>query len=150
MATTASGLPYPVGTDRVMDGDDAIKALAEALTPSAWTVLPLASGILVNAGRTPRLRSYGDGTVEMVGQIVRQGGSDFGTGSMTVATVPAGFLPGGAVDIWTIIIAAATPGAYLRMTVNATTGEIQVAAAPGPTNAAWLIGRWAGGPYYRP
>jgi hypothetical protein len=31
MATTASGYPYPVGTDRVMDGDDAIHALADAI-----------------------------------------------------------------------------------------------------------------------
>jgi len=30
-STTTQGYPYPVGTDRVMDGDDAIKALAEAL-----------------------------------------------------------------------------------------------------------------------
>jgi hypothetical protein len=29
MATTAGGLPYPIGTDKVVDGDDAIKALAE-------------------------------------------------------------------------------------------------------------------------
>jgi hypothetical protein len=28
MATTPGGLPYPVGTDHVVDGDDAIKALA--------------------------------------------------------------------------------------------------------------------------
>ena len=28
---TALGYPYPVGTDRVMDGDDAIKALAQAV-----------------------------------------------------------------------------------------------------------------------
>ncbi len=28
---TAKGYPYPVGTDRVMDGDDAIKALATAV-----------------------------------------------------------------------------------------------------------------------
>lgn len=27
-ATTATGWPYPLGTDRVMDGDDAIKNLA--------------------------------------------------------------------------------------------------------------------------
>jgi hypothetical protein len=31
MASTARGYPYPVGTDRVMDGDDAIKALAQAV-----------------------------------------------------------------------------------------------------------------------
>lgn len=30
-ATTPNGLPYPLGTDRVMDGDDAIKALATAI-----------------------------------------------------------------------------------------------------------------------
>lgn len=28
-ATTTRGFPYPVGTDRVMDGDDAIRSLAE-------------------------------------------------------------------------------------------------------------------------
>src|SRR4029078_9899235 len=32
MATTVDGFPYPVGTDLVKDGDNAIKALAEALT----------------------------------------------------------------------------------------------------------------------
>ena len=31
MASTPSGLPYPVGTDKVVDGDNAIKALAEAI-----------------------------------------------------------------------------------------------------------------------
>lgn len=31
MATTVGGLPYPVGTDKVVQGDDAIKALADAL-----------------------------------------------------------------------------------------------------------------------
>jgi len=30
-STTSKGYPFPVGTDRVMDGDDAIKALAEAV-----------------------------------------------------------------------------------------------------------------------
>jgi hypothetical protein len=37
-STTTKGYPYPVGTDRVMDGDDAIKALAEAVdSDSAFT-----------------------------------------------------------------------------------------------------------------
>jgi hypothetical protein len=30
-SVTPKGYPYPVGTDRVMDGDDAIKALATAV-----------------------------------------------------------------------------------------------------------------------
>ena len=43
MATTPGGLPYPLGTDFVVDGDDAIHALATALRPTApnvrdWTV----------------------------------------------------------------------------------------------------------------
>ena len=42
--TTRTGLPYPVGTDRVMDGDDAIKALAERLdgTTAAQASVPFA------------------------------------------------------------------------------------------------------------
>jgi len=31
MATNAKGYPYPLGTDRVMDGDDVIHALADAV-----------------------------------------------------------------------------------------------------------------------
>jgi hypothetical protein len=30
--TTATGLPFPTGTDLVVDGDDAIRALAEKIT----------------------------------------------------------------------------------------------------------------------
>jgi hypothetical protein len=30
-ANTANGYPYPLGTDRVMDGDDSIHALAQAV-----------------------------------------------------------------------------------------------------------------------
>lgn len=33
-STTTLGYPYPVGTDRLMDGDDAIKALAEKVDSS--------------------------------------------------------------------------------------------------------------------
>jgi hypothetical protein len=42
MALTARGYPYPVGTDRVMDGDNAIKALADKvdqrLNGGTWAV----------------------------------------------------------------------------------------------------------------
>ena len=37
--TPNSGLPYPLGTDRVMDGDDAIHSLATALDGSNWASL---------------------------------------------------------------------------------------------------------------
>lgn len=56
--TTAKGYPYPVGTDRVMDGDDAIKALAEALDADATQVtraLTTGQGPLVVNTSTPIL-----------------------------------------------------------------------------------------------
>lgn len=43
MATTSKGFPYPLGTDRVMDGDDAIKALAQKVDGSVGL---LASGVV--------------------------------------------------------------------------------------------------------
>ena len=36
-STTPHGLPYPVGTDRIMDGDNAIQALAEAVDTALWS-----------------------------------------------------------------------------------------------------------------
>ena len=36
MATTDSGLPYPIGTDKVRDGDNAIEALARAVEARIW------------------------------------------------------------------------------------------------------------------
>lgn len=46
MATTSDGLPYPVGTDLVRDGDNAIQALAVAIAQlSRW----------IKAGRVDRV-----------------------------------------------------------------------------------------------
>lgn len=47
MALTPGGLPYPLGTDKVVDGDNAIRALAEATEArigikSKTTLVPLA------------------------------------------------------------------------------------------------------------
>lgn len=47
--TTAEGLPYPTGTDKVRDGDNAIKALAE----SAGTALVLP--LNTSAGKISRV-----------------------------------------------------------------------------------------------
>lgn len=49
MATTALGFPYPLGTDRVMDGDDAIRALAEAVD-SKLGVTAAGAGVIVGTG----------------------------------------------------------------------------------------------------
>lgn len=47
MANTTHGLPYPVGTDRVMDGDNVIRSLAEALDPAV-----INPGVVAAAGWT--------------------------------------------------------------------------------------------------
>jgi hypothetical protein len=54
MATTPNGLPYPVGTDQVKDGDNAIQALAVAADKAdtiAWAGAQLASAG-ISTGRT--------------------------------------------------------------------------------------------------
>jgi hypothetical protein len=50
MATTSKGYPYPVGTDRVADGDDAIKALAEAVNSDALITRATTVGHSLPAG----------------------------------------------------------------------------------------------------
>jgi len=62
-SATPKGYPYPVGTDRVMDGDDAIKALATAVDT--------------------KLGAAAAGTVDFTGLTAG------GTGSVTI-TFPAG------------------------------------------------------------
>lgn len=53
-ANNAYGYPYPLGTDRLMDGDDAIKALADAIMNklryalmSGTVTVPVSSGSAV-------------------------------------------------------------------------------------------------------
>lgn len=50
MATTVGGLPYPVGTDKVVDGDDAIKALAEAVDARPYAALRRTTALSIIAG----------------------------------------------------------------------------------------------------
>jgi hypothetical protein len=65
--TTTHGLPYPTGTDLIMNGDNAMQALAEAIDAKTLTapgVLTLAA-----AGFTPAANFTG-----MVGAVIRRGG----------------------------------------------------------------------------
>lgn len=48
-SATTRGYPFPVGTDRVMDGDDSIKALAEAVDSDACFTKAAATGQAVTA-----------------------------------------------------------------------------------------------------
>lgn len=57
--TTTHGLPYPIGTDRVMDGDNAMQALAEAVDAAVWagTGAPGPPGVWVNVAATTTICS---------------------------------------------------------------------------------------------
>jgi hypothetical protein len=50
MGTTPHGAPYPDGTGKVVDGDNAIKALAEWIDPrSPWKVYATSGGYTTNS-----------------------------------------------------------------------------------------------------
>lgn len=74
MATTAGGLPYPVGTDRVVDGDNAIRALAEALDPrvtdTGWIAVTAFQNGFSGVGGSVYYR-YRNGMVALSGQLYR-------------------------------------------------------------------------------
>ena len=48
-STTKKGLPYPIGTDRVMDGDNAIQALAEAVDVGKGIVFGTVNCVATNS-----------------------------------------------------------------------------------------------------
>jgi len=50
MATTPGGLPYPIGTDFVVDGDNAIRALAEELDGEIYSRWAFLSGMQALVG----------------------------------------------------------------------------------------------------
>lgn len=53
-STTPNGYPFPVGTDLVMDGDNAMQALAEAVDGTCLTTRALTTGhSLTGAANTP-------------------------------------------------------------------------------------------------
>jgi hypothetical protein len=83
-------VPYPVGSDRVMDGDNAMQAIAdrvEALANPAWKALPVAAGWGPLAGA--QAPEYG----KVWGFLCVRGMVAAVTGATTVvATLPAGFV----------------------------------------------------------
>lgn len=50
MGTTSKGYPYPEGTDLVVDGDDAIEALAEAIDAKLPAAMTAGNASIPNAG----------------------------------------------------------------------------------------------------
>lgn len=104
-ATPIYALPYPTGTDRVMDGDNAIQALAERTElvlntpPSAWAVPALLNGWVpfgVAGYINPRYRKI-NGIVYVQG-LAKSGATAPGT---VIFNLPAGFRPSGKLQIVT-------------------------------------------------
>lgn len=93
MGTTANGLPWPEGTDFVVDGDDAIRELAEALDPHIGAYYAYAR---------------------------RADSGQFGSGSMTTLLNVSGPLPAGVYLItWAWKLSnSATATLYLRGQAN--------------------------------
>lgn len=91
MALTTNGLPYPVGTDLVVDGDDAIRALAEALDPRVPP--PLTSALVGldtakwNVTEHVLQRRYGMWTLVL--SMSNKIAEAFGPGSFSCGTIPA-------------------------------------------------------------
>jgi hypothetical protein len=84
MATTSGRLPYPVGTDKVVNGDDAIAALAQKIDDGAYyggTIRALnnaVSGVLTqNTWQTVPLGAYSDVSLPTNAGIALPGNSTF-------------------------------------------------------------------------
>lgn len=105
---------------------------------TAWTPLPLASGIVSHAdnfGFPPQYRKVGD-EVQIRGVVRRSSGS-FGTGNTLIATLPVGFRPadpGGGAVTPVIYASSASSGAISTRIQFNLDGTVYVATAG---SSAW-------------
>lgn len=83
MAQTTNGIPYPIGTDRVMDGDNAMEAIARAVDPSVASTTTTGA---LSAGVTGRCNAYRRGrSVFVVFDLTTASGTGAG---FALATLP--------------------------------------------------------------
>lgn len=125
-ATTPNlALPYPLGTDRVMDGDDAIHSLATALDGTAWVGIAAFANGWTNFGGGYQAARYRKQAGELwLEGVIRPGGN-----GAAAFTLPAGFV----IPATTLAVAGASTGAaYVYMD---TTGAVVPSFVAG---AAWV------------
>lgn len=94
-ATTANGLPYPLGTDLIVNGDNDIQALARALDPSYASLTLESNFVRLDATyRNPAYRMIA-GVMTVIGTWLRRGTNATVTNgtAYTVAILPTGFRP---------------------------------------------------------
>jgi hypothetical protein len=119
--TTSLALPYPVGTDRVMDGDNAMQALAERLD----AVIAGTTGIISpGAGLTILSDNRVWRRATMCGFPIKWSVTAPFAAAASVGSVPAGFRP--PVD-WSIVCYQG-PSQVATLTVRAN-GNIHTEAA---------------------
>jgi hypothetical protein len=152
MALTPGGLPYPVGTDKVVDGDDAIHALALGVDPAfiAWvpyTPTWAAGGTPVTLGTggavTGRRRKVGK-TVDV--KVLALTGTGFNGGAASAPwtwTLPTGIgLPN---DHYSVSGWVQAPGGAIALAVIAAhivaNGTVIDTGVTGPGNT--LVGGFA-------
>jgi hypothetical protein len=134
VATTPNGLPYPLGTDHVVDGDDAIRALADALdtllltpwTPYTPTYANFNPGASVVTARSKKVGK----TVQSLGRIVMGAGfAMFGNPTITLP-YPAAHAAGQAIGTVAIVDSGTTIFTG-TMTISTATAMLPIAGISG-------------------
>lgn len=141
-SNTPNGLPYPVGTDRVADGDNAIRALAEAVDPFAGDTGWITVG---SGGSAP---AYGAGMSDAspatdyrtrfrrVGKMVTVAVAVQRTNTLVIFTLPAGYRP--SVPVFVAFGAgAALATMYPPMASILPTGVVGMGSSTAASNAAF-------------
>lgn len=115
MATTPKGFPYPLGTDRVMDGDDVIHSLATAvdvksgLVAGGNVVIPItAVNTLATVAVTFPVGLFTANPIVVCTQ----------TGAGSAATVPVRFFSANAATPSGVTIAGVNTGSAATFNVN--------------------------------
>jgi hypothetical protein len=130
---TVGGLPFPEGTDKVVDGDNAIQSLARAvdrnpnaIVPAAQVAVPLTAG-WVNVATVLYVMAI-NGQVTLSGRVQRSSGS-----SNVIGVIPAGYRPPQQVVtvIGTYNNASTTAGPQIFLVIDVN-GTITINAATSP------------------
>jgi len=153
MALTPGGLPYPVGTDKVVDGDDAIHALALALDP-LYLQATEASGIQGTQGNP--VKSSLAHVLLTPGLWLVQAGAGVAVDGTLGAVVLSFFVVGTNTELNPALRSPANDFPALAqinnltirsavVTVTANT-DVQVVAAPANANSILRMSTGGGGP----
>lgn len=120
-SATASGYPYPVGSDDLADTDLHIKALADFLQASANSVVTAWTAVTFGAGWSNNIAPYGNAQYRKIGDLVYlRGAIDGGTLGGVAFILPAGFRPPA-----TVAFSADTGASTVRFVEIESDGEVR-------------------------